>query len=230
MVTQQVNDTRFRIFDTMLGWFSPGHLVDLGAGHGLYSIRAADAGWKVTAIDARTVRFPEDPRITWLHEDVRNTSLEGYDLIVNLGLFYHLTLDDQLFLLDRAAGTPMILDTHVATKQPKGYGLSEPVRQRGYSGRLYSEANKQDRPTASWGNLDSFWPTPAALRQDARGARLGRLHADPVLPADPDVLPLPAARPACAHQSVGAEDGGEAAGIDGPQIAPQGRPGASGLG
>ena len=165
MVTQQVNDTRFRIFDTMLGWFSPGHLVDLGAGHGLYSIRAADAGWKVTAIDARTVRFPEDPRITWLHEDVRNTSLEGYDLIVNLGLFYHLTLDDQLFLLDRAAGTPMILDTHVATKQPKGYGLSEPVRQRGYSGRLYSEANKQDRPTASWGNLDSFWPTPAALRR-----------------------------------------------------------------
>ena len=60
---------------------------------------------------------------------------------------------------------PMILDTHVATKQPKGYGLSEPVRQRGYSGRLYSEANKQDRPTASWGNLDSFWPTPAALRR-----------------------------------------------------------------
>ena len=171
MATKQVNETRFRIFDTMLGWFSPGRLVDLGAGHGLYSIRAADAGWKVTAVDARTVRFPDDPRITWRHEDVRNTSLEGYDLIVNLGLFYHLTLDDQLSLLDRAAGTPMILDTHVATKNPKGWGLSEPVVQRGYSGRLYSEADKQQHATASWGNLDSFWPTPATLRRmlDERG-------------------------------------------------------------
>lgn len=165
MATKKVNETRYRIFDTMLGWFPPGRLVDLGAGHGLYSIRAADAGWKVTAVDARTVRFPDDPRITWLHEDVRNISLKGYDLIVNLGLFYHLTLDDQLFLLDRAAGTPMILDTHVATKDPKGWDLSEPVQQQGYSGRLYSEANKQHRATASWGNLDSFWPTPAALRQ-----------------------------------------------------------------
>jgi hypothetical protein len=149
MATRQVNETRFRIFDTMLGWFHPEHLVDLGAGHGLYSIRAADAGWKVTAVDARTVRFPDDPRITWRHEDVRDTALEGYDLIVNLGLFYHLTLDDQLSLLDRAVGTPMILDTHVATRNPKGYGLSEPVQQQGYSGRRRSCSTRPPRPGAT---------------------------------------------------------------------------------
>ena len=121
-----MNETRLRIFDTMLGWFTPGRLVDLGAGHGAFSIRAADAGWDVTAVDARTTRFPDDARIRWVHQDVRETSLEGYDLIVNLGLFYHLTLDDQLTLLDRAAGTPMILDTHVATEEPNRYNLSEP--------------------------------------------------------------------------------------------------------
>ena len=171
-----MNETRLRIFDTMLGWFTPGRLVDLGAGHGAFSIRAADAGWDVTAVDARTTRFPDDARIQWVHQDVRETSLQGYDLIVNLGLFYHLTLDDQLRLLDRAAGTPMILDTHVATEEPNRYNLSEPVRQRGYDGRRYSEpkAKLKNSPGAArsaWGNSSSFWPTPDALRQmlDDRG-------------------------------------------------------------
>ena len=171
-----MNETRLRIFDTMLGWFTPGRLVDLGAGHGAFSIRAADAGWDVTAVDARTTRFPDDARIQWVHQDVRETSLQGYDLIVNLGLFYHLTLDDQLTLLDRAVGTPMILDTHVATEEPNRYNLSEPVRQRGYEGRRYSEpkAKLENSPSAArsaWGNSSSFWATPDALRQmfDDRG-------------------------------------------------------------
>ncbi|HZA72671.1 MAG TPA: glycosyltransferase [Propionibacteriaceae bacterium] len=168
------NETRLRVFDTMLGWFTPGRLLDLGAGHGAFSIRAADAGWDVTAVDARTTRFPDDARVTWVHSDVRETSLEGYDLIVNLGLFYHLTLDDQLDLLDRAAGTPMILDTHVATDEPSSFVLSEPVRQRGYDGRLYAEprtVNSQQARRSAWGNSSSFWATPAALRQmlDERG-------------------------------------------------------------
>jgi hypothetical protein len=149
--------------------------VDLGAGHGAFSVRAADAGWEVTAVDARTTRFPDDPRIRWVHQDVRHTELQGYDLIANLGLFYHLTLDDQLALLDRAIGTPMILDTHVATDAPHRYNLSEPVRQRGYDGRLYSEPRAGDdspgAARAAWGNASSFWATPTALHQmlDDRG-------------------------------------------------------------
>ena len=167
----EILQARYRIFDTMLGWFPPGRLVDLSAEHGLFSRRAADAGWQVTAVDAGTVRFPEDPRITWKQQDVRDVSLDGYDLIVNLGLLYHLTLDDQLFLLDRAAGRPMILDTHVATNKPSPYQLSEMVREKDYRGQFYSEAGKQNRATAPWGNLSSFWPTPASLRTmlDERG-------------------------------------------------------------
>jgi hypothetical protein len=156
-------ESRYRLFDTMLSWFAPGTLLDLGAGHGAFSMRAADAGWKVTAVDARTERFPDDQRVTWVHEDVRETSLDGYDVIANLGLFYHLTLADQLSLLDRAAGTPMILDTHIAVKNPSGFNLTEPLTPDGYRGRLYDEANIQHEATASWGNLSSFWPTPRAL-------------------------------------------------------------------
>jgi hypothetical protein len=166
---QAIGEIRYRLFDTMLGWLTPGSLIDLGAGHGAFSIRAAQAGWKVTAVDARTVRFPDDPSVNWVHEDVRETSLDGYDVIANLGLFYHLTLEDQLSLLDRAAGTPMILDTHFATKDQTSYGLSGLVNQGGYRGRLYSEERIQHEPTASWGNLSSFWPTPRALYRMLNG-------------------------------------------------------------
>jgi 2-polyprenyl-3-methyl-5-hydroxy-6-metoxy-1,4-benzoquinol methylase len=160
-----ISQSRFKFFDMMLSWFPPGSLVDLGAGHGMFSVRAAEAGWKVTAVDARTVRFQDDPRVTWVQQDVREASLDQYDLILNLGLFYHLTLEDQLALLDRAMGKPMILDTHVSTPNPRGKGLSEPLTQHGYQGRLYSEEEHQHTPTASWGNLSSFWPTPRALRR-----------------------------------------------------------------
>lgn len=156
-------ETRFRLFDTLLDRFPPGRVLDLGTGHGKFAIRAAEAGWSVTATDARTERFPDYPKVTWRQEDVRDTDLSGYDLILNLGLFYHLAVDDQLSLLDRSSGTPMILDTHVGVPEERGFGLSDLTRQRGYRGRMYSEENLQHIPTASWGNDHSFWPTPRAL-------------------------------------------------------------------
>ena len=148
---------RFEAFDAAIGLFPTGRLVDLGAGHGLLSMRAADAGWAVTAVDARTERFPTDERVTWVHEDVRAHDIGGYDLILCLGLFYHLTLADQLDLLTRAAGTPMLIDTHVDV------GIAYPddrlagsVEQDGYRGRLYGE--NLESPLASWVNEVSFWP------------------------------------------------------------------------
>jgi hypothetical protein len=146
-----------QLFDGLVKAFPPGRLVDLGAGHGAFSQRAADAGWDVTAVDARSTRFVEDDRITWVQQDVREFDLGGFDLILCLGLFYHLTLDDQISLLDRAAGTPMIIDTHVATAKPT-HELSPPVTLQGYRGRFYAEKGWEDRTTASWLNEDSFWP------------------------------------------------------------------------
>lgn len=157
------DEQRVHLFDTMLARFSPGRLVDLGAGHGTFSIRAAERGWQATAVDARTERFPDHDGVTWVNEDVRETDLSGFDLILNLGLLYHLTLEDQLSLFDRAKGTPMILDTHVGVEAERGYHLSPVVEEQGYRGRLYSEEGIQHVPTASFGNLMSFWPTPDSL-------------------------------------------------------------------
>lgn len=153
---------RLELFDGLLGMFPPGRALDLGAGHGLFSSRAADAGWDMTAVDARTERFPADDRVKWIQMDVREVDLEGYDLIFFFGLFYHLTLDDQLALLKKASGTPLIIDTHLATSQPT-QPLSDPVTVQGYRGRFYSESGWQKRATASWSNERSFWPRPRAF-------------------------------------------------------------------
>ena len=158
----RINQRRLDLFDGLLGRFPPGRVVDLGAGHGKFSLRAADAGWDVTAVDARSNRFADDDRITWVEQDVREFDLTGFDLILCLGLFYHLTLDDQLSLLGRVSGTPTIIDTHVATNHST-HQLSPPVEVKGYRGRMYAENGWENRNTASWQNEQSFWPRPKAL-------------------------------------------------------------------
>ena len=152
---------RNKWFQQMLAMFPPGRLIDLGSGHGTFARDAADKGWTVTALDARGDRFPTDePRVDWQVGDVRTADLSGYDLILCLGLFYHLTLDDQLGLLARAKGRPIILDTHVANDRKGGtpFRLSEPVTLQGYTGRNYLEPDQATHSHASWGNELSFWP------------------------------------------------------------------------
>jgi SAM-dependent methyltransferase len=155
-----IGQRRFQIFDALLQNFAPGHLVDLGAGHGKFSVRAANAGWAVTAVDARNERFPSDPRVVWKTQDVRDAELKDFDLIVCLGLFYHLTLSDQVDLLRRAGGKPLIIDTHLDTGRPT-QPLGERQMFEGYEGRLFYE--ELQYATASWENEYSFWPTPASF-------------------------------------------------------------------
>ena len=114
---RQQHWTRRPLFINLLSLFEPGKVVDLGAGHGGFSIHAADLGWEVTAVDARTERWKKDERITWVQQDVREHDLSGYDLICCLGLFYHLTVEDQLDFLRRAAGRPSS-STRTSTTAP----------------------------------------------------------------------------------------------------------------
>jgi len=129
--------------------------------------RAADGGWNVTAVDARDTRFPTDERITWVHQDVREADLTGYELILCLGLWYHLIIDDQLSLLQRMAGTPMILDPHVATDQPTKQ-LSDAVEESGYASLLLRAglADAANRHLEQHGVLlaDTGKPLPHARR------------------------------------------------------------------
>jgi SAM-dependent methyltransferase len=155
-----ISARRFQLFDTLLAQFTPGKLLDLGAGHGKFSLRAADTGWSVTAVDARNERFPADSRVHWITSDIRQFNPFGFDVIACLGLFYHLTLADQIDLLGRSAPTPLIIDTHLDTGKP-----TQPLGERqlfeGYEGRLFFEELRY--PTASWENEYSFWPTPEAF-------------------------------------------------------------------
>lgn len=173
---------RIALFDQLLALVPAGRCVDLGAGHGKFSARAATAGWDVVAVDARTERFPELAGVRFVHEDVRSFDLSGFDLVICLGLFYHLTLDDQIDLLDRCTGTPLLLDTHVASgSYEHSEAISEPAHLDGYDGVWYLEGPAED-PMASWGNERSFWHAPDSL------TRLLHDHGYPVvLSADPMV-------------------------------------------
>jgi hypothetical protein len=162
-VPDTTHDIRFRLFDTLLARFQPGRLVDLGTGHGAFALRAASAGWQAVGIDARTDRLPDDPRVEWRIDDVRTCDVSGFDLIVNLGLQYHLDIETQLSLLGRCSGTPMILDTHFGNPEETAFNLGPTIEQHGYKGRLYSEADIQHDPRSSMGNLSSFWPESGEL-------------------------------------------------------------------
>jgi SAM-dependent methyltransferase len=155
-VPGRVKRARRHAFTQLLGLFPTGRLVDLGAGHGRFSLLAADMGWDVTAVDARTKRFPDDPRPRWVRADVRDVDLAPFDVIACLGLFYHLALEDQLDLLARASHTPTIIDTHLDHGVHE-HDLSEQRQPReGYTGRFYAEPRAL---TSAVGNRESFWPT-----------------------------------------------------------------------
>ena len=155
------DELRIDAFERLLSLFPPGRLIDLGAGHGKLAIRAARLGWNAVAIDARTERFPVTDAVEFRNIDVRDVSLTGYDLILCLGLFYHLTLDDQRSLLARCAGTPLIIDTHMAVGASRMDDmLSDMVEIDGLQGRWFKEGTDT---RSSWGNEHAFWPTPESL-------------------------------------------------------------------
>lgn len=104
---------RLQVFRSLVASLRPGRMLDLGAGTGIFSIIAAEAGWEVDAVDARNTRIPdpeteENPKraevirsIPWIESDVRHFPISdgGYDLVCIIGLMHHLELEDQLRLL-----------------------------------------------------------------------------------------------------------------------------------
>lgn len=152
---------REKVLRELLALFPPGRLIDVACGSGIYSIAAHEMGWQVTAVDARTVRMPMTPGITWVQQDIRETDVSGHDVILLMGLLYHLELDDQLDLLRRCSATVTILDTHHSNRPTHVEG--------GYAGHTYRElpegreAELATTPTAAWGNLTSFWATQPDL-------------------------------------------------------------------
>jgi SAM-dependent methyltransferase len=162
------------IFRSLVGLLKPGKMLDLGAGKGNFSLSAAQLGWTVTAVDARTVRWPDadaeqDPAladlirsIRWVQADVREFPIEEreYDLVCVLGLLHHLEVSDQVSLLKRCSTMPMLIDTRIAKALVDVEGP--------YEGMLIREhgETREERdavPQASWGNPLSFQHTEESL-------------------------------------------------------------------
>lgn len=164
-----INRVRVRTFQWILGNLVPGSgkLLDLGAGPCVFARHARDAGFEVTAVDVRTERLPDSEElrgIRFIEKDVRAFDVSGFDVIANLGLLYHLSLEDQWDLLRRCAYTTVILETQVhfpdivpKAARPWGYEI---VKQGPYEGVLYPEG---ENPMAASGNRTSFWHTEGSL-------------------------------------------------------------------
>lgn len=163
--------SRVQTFKSLLAPIKGERLLDLGCGHGKFSLAAGEMGWKVTGVDARTERMPdkEGRSIEWVQSDVREYSFSenDFDCIAVLGLLYHLEQPAQMELLSRCAKTPTILDTRV--------GLDQKASEGGYRGSYYeepgeSEEERKTKLAASWGNASSFWPTEQSLIRMCRDA------------------------------------------------------------
>ncbi|MFT4036562.1 MAG: class I SAM-dependent methyltransferase [Thermomicrobiales bacterium] len=175
------NLNKGRIFEAVLAPMQPGRLLDLGAGKGNFSMSAASLGWQVTAVDARKVRWPEydaatQPElarlldaVTFVQSDIRDYAIGrgDFDLICILGLLHHLEVPDQLALLRKCAGTPLLIDTRIAS------AIVDTVDE--YEGMLIKEhgdtrEERDEVATASWGNETSFRHTEESLMRLLRTA------------------------------------------------------------
>lgn len=168
-----------RIFESILSPLAPGKLLDLGAGKGNFSMIAASLGWEVTAVDVRTVRWSDaDPAsspgiaallesVTFVQSDIRDFPIgrNEFDLICILGLLHHLEVPDQVALIRKCSGTPLLIDTRIASAEIDAFDA--------YRGMLIKEhgETREERDqvaTATWGNETSFRHTEESLTRMLR--------------------------------------------------------------
>jgi SAM-dependent methyltransferase len=166
-VVQLVADTAGTDFGSL-------RVLDLGCLEGLYSIELAKRGAEVVGIEGREAniakaRFTNEAlgldNVEFAQDDVRNLSREMYsdfDVILCLGLLYHLDADDVFALLGQIGELSRrmaIIDTHVALSGRESRSHGGQV----YRGISFPEHAEEDSLWAAIGNRESFWPTKASL-------------------------------------------------------------------
>jgi 2-polyprenyl-3-methyl-5-hydroxy-6-metoxy-1,4-benzoquinol methylase len=163
---------KLQIFRALISPLKPGKMLDLGSGRGNFSLAAARLGWQVTAVDARTVRWPDLDQDTtqaslirsihWIQADVREFPIRDgeYDLVCILGLLHHLEVDDQVKLLKGCSGTLTLLDTRIAPRIADTEGPYEGIYIREHG---ETREERDQIATASWGNEVSFRHTEESL-------------------------------------------------------------------
>jgi SAM-dependent methyltransferase len=156
-------------------------VLDLGALEGQYAVELALHGAEVVAIEGREASAAKArlaaevlglDKLEVRQEDVRELSAErhgSFDVVLCLGLLYHLDEDDLFPFIERLAEvctSVLILDTHIGLR---------PRRSHRHAGHEYrgvtfvehspqaSDAQRQRSLWASLDNEESFWPTRASL-------------------------------------------------------------------
>ncbi|HEY9853003.1 MAG TPA: class I SAM-dependent methyltransferase [Leptolyngbyaceae cyanobacterium] len=156
-------------------------ILDLACLEGLYGIEMALQGAEVVGIEGRKAniekaRFVKEvlclDNLALIQDDVRNLDREKYgcfDVVLCLGIFYHLDVPDVFTFLEKIADVCqklLILDTHVSITAEKCYLYKD----REYWGSSYFEHNPEstvsEREKLLWASLDnvnSFWLTRPSL-------------------------------------------------------------------
>jgi hypothetical protein len=164
----QTGKLRMATYRHILSLMPSGSLLDLGAGHCKFAIIARDKRYSVTAVDARDERVPYKDlgTIVFSKSDVRQFPVRGYNVILMLGLLYHMTLADQRDLLRRASTSITVIDTQLRDANVKPTSSSDGwherlVREQEYEGVQFRENEKN--PIGGVGNAYSFWHTRESL-------------------------------------------------------------------
>lgn len=156
-------------------------VLDLACLEGLYAVELARHGAKVVGIEGREAniakaRFAQEvlalKQLEFHQDDVRNLSLQKhgeFDVVLCLGILYHLDAPDVFAFLERVAEVCrglVLVDTHISLASEK----SCLYKGKKYWGKTYREhdpgatpAEKADRLWASLDNPESFWFTRASL-------------------------------------------------------------------
>jgi SAM-dependent methyltransferase len=156
-------------------------ILDLGCLEGMFAIEFALHGSQVVAIEGREVnlakaRFARDAlrldNVDFIRDDVRKLSTEThgvFDVILCLGILYHLDAPDVLLLAQRmfeVCARAVIIDTHISFDDSASYSAGGRTYQGQYVGEHDERLDSEQRLAALWRSLDnprSFVPTYASL-------------------------------------------------------------------
>jgi len=156
-------------------------VLDLACLEGMYAVELARHGATVVGIEGREANvakalFAKEvlalDKLEFFQDDVRNLSQGKYgefDVVLCLGILYHLDAPDILAFLERIAEVCrdlVLIDTHVSLAAEKSFLH----KARKYWGKTYLEhdarstpAEKAQRLWASLDNPESFWLTRPSL-------------------------------------------------------------------
>jgi hypothetical protein len=163
-VLQIINDISGEKFDSL-------KVLDLGSFEGLYAIELGlQKTERVVGIEGRTAnlkkaKFSKDTlginNIEFFQDDVRNLSEQKYgrfDVILCLGLLYHLDTPDVFYLLEKIykmCDRFLIIDTHIALSSDKKVDYRKIPYFGAYAKEFKKGLSKEKKEKLSWNALDN---------------------------------------------------------------------------